>query len=144
MGGSMISSQTSTLVIESFRILSSHREAFVQSFYERLFEQHPEVKPIFEKVDEAGQRRKLLLALITIVDSLEDNEQLRATLQGISETHNRHHIKAEHYQIFSKILLATLADFLPDTWSQSMALAWQDALDHITKIIVSFGEPSDE
>jgi hemoglobin-like flavoprotein len=65
-------------------------------------------------------------------------------LQGISETHSRHYIKDEHYQIFSEILLATLADFLPDSWTETTALAWQDALDHITKLIVSFGEQSDE
>jgi methyl-accepting chemotaxis protein len=140
----MISSQTSTLVIDSFRTLSPNREALVESFYERLFRQHPEVKPMFAKADKTALRRKLLLALITIVDSLEDNEQLRVSLHGISETHTRHHVKAEHYQIFSKILLATLADFLPDTWNQTMALAWRDALDHITEIIISFGEQSNE
>jgi hemoglobin-like flavoprotein len=140
----MISSQTASLVTDSFRLVSPQREALVAKFYERLFEEHPEVKPMFEKVDKTGLRRKLLLALITIVDSLEDNEQLRVSLQGISETHTRHHIKTEHYQIFSKILLVTLADFLPDTWTQTTALAWQDALEHITKIIISFGEQSDE
>ena len=130
--------------MDSFRTLSPRREAVVQSFYERLFKLHPEVQPMFAKADKTALRRKLLLALITIVDSLEDSEQLNISLQGISETHTRHHVKREHYEIFSQILLATLAEFLPDTWTDTTALAWQDSLDHITNIIVTFGEQSDE
>jgi hemoglobin-like flavoprotein len=56
------------------------REALIEKFYAHLFALHPETQTIFTKVDKAGLRRKLLLALITIVDSLEDNEQLYISL----------------------------------------------------------------
>lgn len=136
----MIKQQTANLVVESFRAVSPQREALIESFYKRLFNAYPELQPYFANVDKVALRRKLLLALITVVDSLDDNEQLYLSLQAIATTHNRNHIQREHYAIFSKILVETLADFLPDTWSEATARAWEEALEKITDMIVKIGE----
>lgn len=136
----MLSEKTANLVVDSFRAITPQRETVIENFYAKLFVAHPAMQSIFAKVDKAGLRRKLLLALITIVDSLDDNEQLYLSLQAIAETHHRNHIKREYYELFGAILIETLAEALPQQWTSHTAQAWKDALEHVTEMILQIEE----
>ena len=49
---------------DSFNTLAPHGEALVNRFYERLFSEHPAVRPMFP--DDMGQQKKHLLASLAV------------------------------------------------------------------------------
>lgn len=64
------------LLEESFERIKPRASDFVASFYENLFTSHPELKPLFAKVDMATQQKKLLNALVLVVENLRNPETL--------------------------------------------------------------------
>ena len=62
------------LLEETFAALAPSGEALVQRFYQLLFERHPGVEPLFANLTIKEQENKLLAALVTVVNSLNDSE----------------------------------------------------------------------
>jgi hemoglobin-like flavoprotein len=52
-----------------------------------LFIAHPEVKPLFAKIDMATQQKKLLNALILVVENLRNPESLGQVLSALGARH---------------------------------------------------------
>jgi hemoglobin-like flavoprotein len=63
-----------TLQIElletSFQAIAPRGEAFVTAFYERLFTNYPQTRAFFASTNMKEQRKKLLGALILVIQNL--------------------------------------------------------------------------
>ncbi|HVD24733.1 MAG TPA: hypothetical protein VNB86_01945, partial [Gaiellaceae bacterium] len=57
---------------ESFDLVAPQGDELIRTFYDRLFETAPAVKPLFEKVDMDRQRQALLNMLLVLRESLHD------------------------------------------------------------------------
>src|SRR6266849_4005790 len=80
-----------TLQIElletSFQAIAPHGEAFVTAFYERLFTRFPQTRAFFASTDMKEQRKKLLGALVLVIQNLRKPEVLTRALRGLGERH---------------------------------------------------------
>jgi nitric oxide dioxygenase len=129
-----------TLQIElletSFQAIAPRGEAFVSAFYERLFTNYPQTRAFFASTNMKEQRKKLLGALILVIQNLRKPEVLASALQGLGQRHVNYGVQPEHYPIVGTILLETFAEFLGDTWTKADHDAWAQAYEAICSIML--------
>ncbi len=91
-------------------------------FYERLFETHPALRPLF-RGDIAEQGRRLMTMLAVLIHGLERIDTL-ATLQDLAQRHQSYGVKPEHYDAAGEALLWTLERGLASAFTQEVKDAW--------------------
>ncbi|BAY78299.1 globin domain protein [Nostoc linckia NIES-25] len=121
------------LLERSFENIKLHAEEFAASFYENLFQAHPEVKPLFAKTDMALQNKKLLQSLVLVVENLRNPEALRAVLENLGARHVGYGSVPKQYGAINKILLLTFEQYLQESWTPELNRAWKNALTTITQ-----------
>ncbi len=129
-----------TLQIElletSFQAIAPRGEAFVTAFYERLFSNYPQTRAFFASTNMKEQRKKLLGALILVIQNLRKPEVLTSALQGLGQRHVKYGVQPEHYPIVGTILLETFAELLGDNWTPEYHDAWVQAYEAICSIML--------
>lgn len=125
------------LLEESFRELAPRGEEFVEAFYERLFDMFPEIQYLFKDTDMEAQRKKLLGALVMVIENLKKTEILGPALQELGKRHEDKGVQREHYPMVGVSLLKTFEDFLGDKWTLEVREAWAEAYDGIVGLMYS-------
>ncbi len=129
-----------TLQIElletSFQAIAPHGEAFVTAFYERLFTRFPQTRAFFASTDMKEQRKKLLGALVLVIQNLRKPEVLTNALKGLGERHVHYGVRPEHYPIVGAVLLETFSDVLGERWTPAYHDAWAEAYEAISAIML--------
>jgi hemoglobin-like flavoprotein len=129
-----------TLQIElletSFQAIAPCGEAFVKTFYERLFTHFPQTRAFFVSTDMKEQRKKLLGALALVIQNLRKPEVLKVALQGLGHRHVAYGVLPEHYPIVGAVLLETFADFLGERWTPAYHDAWAEAYEAVCAIML--------
>ena len=119
-------------IIEAcFEWIAPQGHAFASRFYDRLFEDHPEVIPLFENSDREEQQAKLLNALTVIVYRLRHPDHLRQFLTELGQRHVLYGVSLPHYDAVIDTLLIVLAEFAEDAWSPVMEESWTNALKQV-------------
>ncbi|HEX6873042.1 MAG TPA: globin domain-containing protein, partial [Micromonosporaceae bacterium] len=108
-------------------------------FYSTLFLTHPETRDLFP-IGMAGQRDRLLAALGRIVSNVDDTESLVPFLQQLGRDHRKFAVTREHFPAVGEALLATLAHFLGDHWTEDLAQDWADAFAVVAKVMIEAAE----
>ena len=86
-------------------------------------------------VSMAGQRDKLLGALVRIVSDVSSHESLVPFLQGLGRDHRKFGTIAEHYPAVGASLLATLAHFNGMAWNEALERDWTEAYGLIAQVM---------
>lgn len=93
-------------------------------FYRRLFQIDESVGPLFEGVDMVDQGRRLVIALGTLVQSLDAPDELNGILERMGIRHVHYGVTDSQYDSFGVALLWTLEQVLDDAWTPDTAAAW--------------------
>ena len=96
-------------------------------FYDKLFELDPDLKALFERVDLAAQKKKLLQALAATVSGLDTLEGLVPQLTDLGRRHATYGVDDAHYETVGQALLSTLETGLADAWTPEVSNAWTAA-----------------
>lgn len=112
------------LVKKSWRILRQlPPELVADTFYSRLFFDHPELRRMFPKqMDE--QYKKLVDMLSSMVSRLDNIESLQQDIQNMGLRHKGYGVQAKHYEMVGAALLWTLEQGLGSDWDEATAEAW--------------------
>ena len=107
------------------------------SFYKRLFEKYPSVKPLFKTPPEE-QHKKLIASVATIVNSVDDTERLVPYLRAMAIRHLKYGTENGHYDAVAENLVAVLSNHLSvdGKFSEEDKQAWQDALKLVNEIMI--------
>ncbi len=124
------------LLEKSFAVVAPKGEMLVHRFYDRLFRDYPQVKPMFEHLDQSEQERKLLASLVFIVQHLRDENKLVDFLKELGGRHVEYGTEADHYDAVATTLLLTLAEVAGDAWTEEVAQAWREALGVIKTVML--------
>ena len=125
------------LLETTFASLAPQADKLVKRFYEELFKHHPEVRPMFKNASMAGQRRKLVTMLSTVVKSLRKPDELAATLAELGKKHQKFGVKPAHYPVVTETLLDVMEEMAGDLWTNKVKKAWTNALDFISSAMIS-------
>jgi uncharacterized protein YjbI with pentapeptide repeats/hemoglobin-like flavoprotein len=102
-------------------------DEFAVSFYENLFICSPEVKLLFAKTDMAKQYKKLVNALVLVVENIRNPEALGEVLKAQGARQVGAGAFAKYYPAVGETLLVTLEQYLQEDWTPEVKEAWSDA-----------------
>lgn len=112
-----------SLVKSSWSKVEPIAEQAAASFYARLFEVYPEVKPYF-KGDMADQGRKLMAMIGMAVNSLENLEPLLPAVRESGKRHAEYGVLEADYDKVADALIWTLEQGLGEDFTQEVKGAW--------------------
>jgi hemoglobin-like flavoprotein len=111
------------LLNASLEVVADRADELIASFYGRLFNEYPAVRPMFPANMDA-QHDKLLGAIIALVTNYENPEALRPTLEALGAKHDGWGVRPEHYTAVAGCLLATLREYAGDAFTPEVEGAW--------------------
>jgi NAD(P)H-flavin reductase/hemoglobin-like flavoprotein len=104
-------------------------------FYALLFIRNPELRPLFPPAMYA-QRDRLLKALLTAAEHIDDAPTLTAYLQNLGRGHRKYGTRSEHYPAVGECLLNALSRYATVTWDDASEAAWVRAYTAISQIMI--------
>lgn len=127
------------LVRSSWAKVVPIQETAAELFYNRLFEEYPEVKPLF-KGDMKKQGKKLMKMLNQAVGSLDNIEALIEPLKGAGKAHKGYGVKADDYDKVGASLLWTLEAGLGDDFTTEVKDAWAETYTTLSGVMIDGAE----
>lgn len=103
-------------------------------FYALLFVRHPELRPMFPPAMDT-QRDRLLKALLTAAEHIDNTPVLVDYLQNLGRGHRKYGTRAEHYPAVGECLIGALNRYA-DTWDAETEAAWVRAYTTISQVMI--------
>lgn len=122
-------------LLDHFNALGERRHEIGRHFYDALFTNHPELRPLFPAAM-AGQQRKLEDALELVVHRLGASDSLVPLLEDLGRRHAEYGALPEHFEAVGQQLLATLAELSGDGWTDDLRRTWAHAYDRVAHVMV--------
>ncbi len=111
---------------ESWSLVEEHQDKVASYFYARMFLSRPELRDLFP-VHMDVQRSRLLGAIVTAVQTLDDPEKFDSYLHGLGRDHRKFHVEPEHYEVVGGALIEAMRAFAGEQWGVEYDQAWADA-----------------
>lgn len=111
-----------------------------QAFYDRLFRNAPQVRPMFPD-EMSGQSGKLVMALKAVVDNIGDWPRLGAVVDELARRHVAYGVLPAHYPIVGLTLLETLGDALGEDFTPETRDAWAAAYGALADRMIAAAYP---
>ena len=121
---------------KSFNKLKICADDFAASFYDNLFKLSPEIKPLFVNTNMPDQHKKLINALVLVVENLRNPEALTPVLYALGARHISYGAIPKYYDPVVQALLITLEAYLPEDWNTETKNAWQEALRSVCGLML--------
>ncbi|NUS16004.1 MAG: globin [Streptomyces sp.] len=128
-----------SLIRSSFAAVQPYGTQVTGYFYEHLFANNPEVRPLFAP-HIGDQSDRLWAALGALVANIENTETLVGMLQNLGRRHVGYGALAEHYPAVGASLIATLRHFAGDAWTPEIEESWTAVYGVISTTMISAGE----
>jgi hemoglobin-like flavoprotein len=109
-------------------------------FYARLFETAPEVRALFTG-DMEAQGRKLMAAIATVVDGLDDIGAIAPAIGDLAKRHVGYGVRPEHYALVGAALSWTLEQGLGEDFTPAVRAAWASAYGALSQIMIAAAYP---
>lgn len=104
-------------------------------FYALLFVQHPELRSMFPPAMDA-QRDRLLKALLTAAEHIDNTPVLVDYLQNLGRGHRKYGTQAEHYPAVGECLIGALSRYAKECWNDETEAAWVRAYTTISQVMI--------
>ncbi|MFC0847256.1 globin domain-containing protein [Streptomyces noboritoensis] len=104
-------------------------------FYALLFIGDPELRTLFPAAMDA-QRDRLLKALLTAAEHLENTATLTEYLRQLGRGHRKYGTRPEHYPAVGEALIGALVRYAEKTWDEATQAAWVRAYTTMSQIMI--------
>ncbi|ESA34848.1 globin [Leptolyngbya sp. Heron Island J] len=125
------------LLEQSFALVAPQADALVSTFYDNLFTDYPDARPLFEHTDMVKQKQMLKGGLVMVVENLRKPDVLSKALKGLGARHVKYGALPAHYPLVGNSLLKTLEQYAGDAWTADVKDAWVGAYDAITQLMLT-------
>ncbi|BES72335.1 NO-inducible flavohemoprotein [Marinobacter nanhaiticus D15-8W] len=134
----MLRQDTVAIVKQTIPVLQEHGETLTRHFYQRMFQQNPEVKPFFNPAHQkAGtQQRALAGAICAYAQHIDNPAALGDAVEQIAQKHVSLGIRPEHYPIVGENLLASIREVLGEAATDDIIDAWAEAYGVLADIFI--------
>ncbi len=138
----MISEKTLEIVKSTAPILAKEGEAITNLFYQKLFANHPELKNIFNMVNQSKgeQARALADSIFQYAVHIDKLEALGDSVSRIAHKHASLQVAPEHYPIVGRFLLEAIQEHLSLESDDPVMIAWEEAYGALAAIFVNTEE----
>ncbi|MEU4134401.1 globin domain-containing protein [Streptomyces wuyuanensis] len=128
-------SSDALLVRRTMREIAPVADKVTSYFYALLFIRHPEVRDLFP-ASMASQRDRLLKALLTAAEHMDDSERLTDYLGQVGRDHRKYGTIAEHYPAVGEALIGALSRYAADIWDVDTEAAWVRTYTTISQVMI--------
>ncbi|MDW4908363.1 globin domain-containing protein [Streptomyces sp. ADMS] len=104
-------------------------------FYALLFVRHPELRSLFPAAMDT-QRDRLLKALLTAAEHIDNTEVLVAYLKNLGRGHRKYGTRPEHYPAVGECLIGSLSRYAGAIWDQETEAAWVRAYTTMSQVMI--------
>lgn len=122
------------LVEESLRLVRDPDET-MNYFYASLFVQSPELRDLFPVAMDA-QRDRFFRALTGAMRRLRAEDGFKPMLEQLGRNHRKYGVRAEHYGVFGRALLAALRHSLESFWVPELEAAWFRTYNYMAQTMI--------
>ncbi|WP_018990414.1 NO-inducible flavohemoprotein [Aromatoleum toluclasticum] len=135
----MASKRTIELVQATVPALQAHGLALTTHFYTRLFAHEPELRNIFNLGNQAGgrQQQALAQAVLAYAQNIENPAALAPVASRIAHKHASIGIRAKHYPIVGRHLLASIREVLGTAATEEIIAAWAEAYGELADVLIA-------
>ncbi|WP_079477516.1 NO-inducible flavohemoprotein [Halobacillus salinus] len=121
--------QTIATIKSTVPVLKEHGETITSHFYKQLFENHPELKNVFNQTHQkAGEQPRALANTVYAAALHIDNlGAILPRVKQIAEKHRSLNVQSEHYPIVGEHLLGAIKEVLGDAATDDIIDAWGKA-----------------
>lgn len=121
---------------DTFARIRPHSTKFASSFYNNLFTDYPQLQPLFANTPMEEQHKKLMIALVLVINNLRNIAYLATLLKDLGERHVRYGIIPEYYSMVGAALLKTLESYLGTDWTPEVKQAWTYGYQAIVNLML--------
>ncbi|MYM35191.1 NO-inducible flavohemoprotein [Duganella sp. FT94W] len=139
----MLSQQHKAIITATVPVLEQGGETLTRHFYQSMFRDYPEVKPLFNEANqhEGTQQRALANAVLMYAKNIEKLENLGPLVSTIVHKHVALQIQAEHYPIVGASLLKAIREVLgAEVATDAVIEAWGAAYGQLANILIGAEE----
>ncbi|WP_338671521.1 globin domain-containing protein [Streptomyces sp. SCSIO 30461] len=104
-------------------------------FYALLFVRHPELRALFPVAMDA-QRDRLLRALLTAAEHMDNTEVLVDYLAHLGRGHRKYGTQPAHYPAVGEALIGALSRFAATSWNRETEAAWIRTYTTISQVMI--------
>jgi NAD(P)H-flavin reductase len=104
-------------------------------FYALLFVRHPDLRSLFPAAMDT-QRDRLLKALLTAAEHIDNTPVLVEYLQNLGRGHRKYGTRPEHYPAVGECLIGALSKYASGVWDAEMEAAWVRAYTTISQVMI--------
>lgn len=134
----MLDQQTIEVIKSTVPALKAHGLDITTTFYKNMFEQNPEVAPLFDMSKQKSGEQPKALAM-TVLAAAQNVDSLGAIMPVVNRIAVRHcdcGVKEEHYPIVGKHLLLAIKEVLGEAATDEIMDAWAKTYDVIANIFI--------
>lgn len=134
----MLDQKVIDIVKSTIPVLKERGVEITTKFYELMFKNNPEVRPLFsdEKQKSGAQAKALAMSILAAAQNIDNLESILPVVQKIGTVHVNAKVFPEHYPIVGKNLLLAFKEVLGDDATDEVLDAWAKAYDVIAKIFI--------
>lgn len=134
----MLTKQQIELVKATVPVLREHGVALTSHFYKRMLSHNPELMQVFNMGHQrAGfQQQALAGAVLAYAENIENLPALLGAVAHIANKHVSVGIRAEHYPIVGKHLIASIKEVLGDAATLELIDAWTAAYMQLADVLI--------
>lgn len=138
----MLSRATLDIVHSTAPVLASQGQAITALFYSKLFDNHPELKHVFNMANQAQgkQARALAESVFMYATHIEKLHDLGPMVKHIAHKHASLQVAPAHYPIVGKYLLEAIRDHLGLADGDPVLVAWAEAYGQLADIFIDTEE----
>ena len=134
----MLDQKTIDIIKSTVPVLKSNGLEITKTFYKNMFEQNPEVKPLFNmnKQESEEQPKALAMAILAVAQNIDNLEAIKPVVNRIGVIHCNAKVQPEHYPIVGKHLLGAIKEVLGDAATDEVLSAWGEAYGVIAQVFI--------
>lgn len=126
------------LVKSTVPVLREHGVTLTSYFYNRMLNNHPELKNVFnlDHQNTGRQPRALAAAVLAYAEHIEQPEKLAKAVERITTKHVSLDIQPEQYAIVGENLLHSISEVLNVPFESELIEAWKQAYLQLADILI--------
>lgn len=134
----MLDSTVRQTVKATAPVLETHGVDLTRHFYARMFQHNPELREVFNQGHQRSgtQQQALAMAVAAYARHIDDPSVLMPVLERIAHKHVSLGIRAEHYGIVGRHLLASISEVLGAAATPAVIDAWAQAYGQLADVLI--------
>ena len=121
---------------DTFARIKPYSIEFASSFYNNLFTDYPQLRPLFTYTRMEEQHKKLMMALVLVINNLRNIAYLSTILKDLGERHVRYGTQVDYYPCLGAVLLKTLEYYLGTDWTPEVKQAWAEGYEGVVHLML--------